>query len=170
MSLDTPQENAHASNQDQGGDHTSQKKQRPPGVIALRIVILLFMLTAANSALNLFIRLRDGSIDLVLLITLGLALVAGFGLLLRTNAGRCTGIALLWFVLASNLIGLIYTSVILLGVAAETIDAPKKGNIGLSTTLQLLNIALVIWMLTVVHSQKIIALMERSTPPAPRQA
>ncbi|MFB3431403.1 MAG: hypothetical protein ABL309_10830 [Phycisphaerales bacterium] len=147
-------------------DENQSKKRRKPGVIALRIVILLMLLLAVNLTIGVVGALLERRIDVVNIPILTLALVAVVGLLARSEVGRKSGIAMLWISFFWNMIGLIYILVIALGVAAGTIREPDRGSIGLSIGFQLLHMAVGIWMLTVLHSNKTIALMETSTPPA----
>lgn len=147
-------------------EESESRKRRKPGVIALRIVILLMLLLAVNLTIGVVGALFERRIDVVNIPILILALVAVVGLLARSEVGRKSGIAMLWISFFWNMIGLIYILVIALGVAAGTIREPDRGSIGLSIAFQLLHIALSVWMLTVLHSHKTITLMETSPPPA----
>lgn len=166
MTLDTQPDNATHNDSGPSLDQMPPRKQRRPGVIALRVVTLLMFLLAVNLTIGVVGALFERRIDVVNIPILTLALVAVVGLLARSEVGRKSGIAMLWISFFWNMIGLIYILVIALGVAAGTIREPDRGSIGLSIAFQLLHIALSVWMLTVLHSNKTIALMETATPPA----
>jgi hypothetical protein len=147
-------------------DENQSMKRRKPGVIALRIVTLLMLLLAVNLTIGVVGALSERRIDVVDIPMLALALVAVIGLLARSEVGRKSGITVLWISFFWNMIGLIYILVIALGVAARTIPEPDRGSISASMGFQVLHMAVGIWMLTVLHSNKSIELMETSTPPA----
>lgn len=166
MTLDTQPDNATHNDSGPSLDQMPPRKQRRPGVIALRIVTLLLLLLAVNLTIGVAGALSERRIDVVDIPMLALALVAVIGLLARSEVGRKSGITVLWISFFWNIIGLIYILVIALGVAAGTIPEPDRGSISASMGFQVLHMAIGIWMLTVLHSNKTIELMETSTPPA----
>lgn len=157
-------------------DLRTPRTPRPPGVIALRIVIALLLLIALTQALDFLSALTAGTIDIGGLLMLALSLVGGLGLLLRVEPGRLAAITYLYLALLVQFIALFLVLVqVLRVIAGKTGATQAPASAWLATFgVFLLIFALHIWMLTVLHSRKTIALMQRSVavadPPDPQQA
>jgi len=170
MSLDTPQDKAYASNQDQGVDHTPQKKQRPPGVISLRIVIEVSILAVLAMGWWVYVNHSDWPTTLYHSVLLALLLIVPIGLLLRIDAMRRVLITILLFSLVGQLLVLIIPLFSAMDTSSQQVNTQDEYGAVMRITLFGLSTGLIIWMIEVLHNEKTKALMKRSTPHTPKQA
>jgi len=146
----------------------SAEPTRQPGVISLRIVVVLLFLSAAGSTVDIAQVIATGRVPLIAPLLTVCYLIAAIGLLRRSHVGRLVALFVVWPSAAISVFSLLAVLAALFSPQTRSEAEAYSNVLWFLIVFSIVRIAGHAWVLWVLHSQETIALMKESVSPHAR--